>query len=90
MPNILSARDVVGTTPTIKEPRLAGGQLYWLEQRPHERGRTTLLRRPADDPQAEPLELTPAPWNVRSRIHEYGGGAAAIAGRDLVFVHDGD
>jgi acetyl esterase/lipase len=90
MPNLLSARDAVGTTPAIKEPRLVGDQLYWLEQRPHERGRTTLLRRSATDLQAEPLELTPAPWNVRSRIHEYGGGAAAIAGRDLVVVHDGD
>jgi len=90
MPNLLSARDTVGSTPAIKEPRLVGDQLYWLEQRPHERGRTTLLRRPATDPQAEPLELTQAPWNVRSRLHEYGGGAAAIAGRDLVFVHDGD
>lgn len=90
MPYLLSARDTVGTTPAIKEPRLVGDQLYWLEQRPHERGRTTLLRRPATDPQAKPLELTPAPWNVRSRLHEYGGGAAAIAGRDLVFVHDGD
>ena len=89
-PAPLSAAAAVGATPALKEPRFAAGQLYWLEQRPQERGRSTLLCRPAGAPQAEPVELTPAPWNLRSRIHEYGGGAAAIAGRHAVFVDDRD
>ncbi len=29
-------------------------------------------------------DLTPAPWNVRSRVHEYGGGAFAI-GADAIW-----
>lgn len=33
-PAPLSAELVLGKTPTIKEPRLLGGVLYWLEQRP--------------------------------------------------------
>ncbi|MEB3172705.1 MAG: prolyl oligopeptidase family serine peptidase [Cyanobacteriota bacterium] len=86
----LSAAAVVGSTPVIKEPRLCGGQLYWLEQRPQESGRTTLLRRAADDAEAQAVELTPAPWNLRSRIHEYGGGAVSIGADQIVFVHDGD
>ena len=86
----LSARAVVGSTPALKEPRLDGDSLYWLEQRPQERGRTTLLRRPVADPQAPPEELTPGSWDLRSRVHEYGGGVVAIAGSDVVFVHDGD
>jgi len=86
----LSARAVVGSTPALKEPRLDGDSLYWLEQRPQERGRTTLLRRPVADPQAPPEELTPGSWDLRSRVHEYGGGVVAIADSDVVFVHDGD
>ena len=86
----LNARAVVGSTPVLKEPRLDGDSLYWLEQRPQERGRTTLLRRPVADPQAPPEELTPGSWDLRTRVHEYGGGVVAIAGSDVVFVHDGD
>jgi len=85
---------VVGRTPAVKEPLLEGGRLFWLEQRPHEKGRTTLLVRPAPsrswDPNPQPIELTPGDWNLRSRVHEYGGGVFAVAGADLVLVHDGD
>ena len=54
----LSARAVVGSTPVLKERKLDGAFLYWLEQRPQEGGRTTLLRRPVGNPQAQPDELT--------------------------------
>jgi dipeptidyl aminopeptidase/acylaminoacyl peptidase len=85
----LTAAAVVGRTPSVKEPLLQGGRLFWLEQRPHEGGRTTLLVAPPEHPEAA-VELTPGDWNLRSRVHEYGGGAYAVAGDDLVLVHDGD
>ena len=57
----LPAAAVVGRTPSLKEPQLLGGFLYWQEQRPQEKGRTTLLRRRAGAPvEAAPEELTPA------------------------------
>ena len=86
----LSAALAVGTIPALKEPLLHGGQLYWLEQRPHEAGRTTLLRRAAGRADGPVLELTPAPWNLRSRVHSYGGGVVSIADDTVVFVDDGD
>ena len=52
-----------------------GKVLYWLEGRPSEGGRTVFCRR-AD---GEIDDLTPAPFNVGSRVHEYGGGAFAVA-----------
>lgn len=91
-PAPLSAELVLGRTPALKEPQLLQGVLYWLEQRPQEQGRTTLMaRRPGGTAE----ELTPGPWNLRCRVHEYGGGACAIgrngAGNAVaVFVHDGD
>jgi dipeptidyl aminopeptidase/acylaminoacyl peptidase len=57
--------------------------LYWLESRPDERGRTTLMRHDANGTR----ELTPAPFNVRSRVHEYGGGALLVA-RGNAYVVD--
>jgi dipeptidyl aminopeptidase/acylaminoacyl peptidase len=85
----LAAAAAVGRTPSFREPVLESGRLFWLEQRPAEGGRTTLLVAPPADPAAA-LELTPGAWNLRSRVHEYGGGAYAVAGSDLVWVHDGD
>ena len=91
-PAPLSAERVLGRTPALKEPRLLNGVLHWLEQRPQEQGRTTLMAR---RPGGVAEELTPGPWNLRCRVHEYGGGACAIgrngAGNGVaVFVHDGD
>jgi dipeptidyl aminopeptidase/acylaminoacyl peptidase len=56
--------------------RVDGQDLYWLEARPSENGRTVLCRRRAD---GEIADLTPPPFNVGSRVHEYGGGAYAVA-----------
>ena len=85
----LPAAVALGAGTVVKEPRLAGAWLYWQEQRPQEGGRTTLLRRRG---QGAAQELTPAPWNLRSRLHGYGGGAVSISddGDCVVFVHDGD
>jgi dipeptidyl aminopeptidase/acylaminoacyl peptidase len=89
-PRPLPATDAVGAVPTWRDPRLAGDHLFWLEGRPQEQGRTTLLMRSAADRDAIPRELTPAPWNLRSRLHGYGGGAFTSHGSTVVFVHDGD
>jgi dipeptidyl aminopeptidase/acylaminoacyl peptidase len=87
--NPLPAAVAVGALPLWSEPRLVNGQLLWLERRPQEGGRTTLLSRPAGSTET-PRELTPAPWNLRSRLHGYGGGAFSTDGTTVVFVHDGD
>jgi dienelactone hydrolase len=108
----LPAERVVGRTPALRDPQLLNGWLHWLEQRPQEKGRTTLMRRramesgggaaeraggaaPLAPPAAAPEELTPGAWNLRCRVHEYGGGACAMGrsaghGTVAVFVHDGD
>ncbi|MFF1307361.1 LpqB family beta-propeller domain-containing protein [Streptomyces sp. NPDC058307] len=68
-----------------------GDEVWWTEPRPAEGGRRTLVRRRADGTE-EPV-LT-APWNVRSRVIEYGGHpwvGAVVAGEPLVvFVHFAD
>ncbi len=66
----------------LAAPALAGdGAVWWAEGRPAEGGRVVLMRRP---PGGEPEEVTPTEFNVRTRVHEYGGGAWTLAGEDLV------
>jgi dipeptidyl aminopeptidase/acylaminoacyl peptidase len=79
--------DVVaaGATP-LSRVALDGGDVYWLAGRASEGGRTTLLRRRGDSVR----ELTPAPFNVRTRVHEYGGGAVLAAGGTVWFSHFAD
>nr|WP_168513077.1 prolyl oligopeptidase family serine peptidase [Streptomyces sp. S1D4-11]QIY99379.1 S9 family peptidase [Streptomyces sp. S1D4-11] len=68
-----------------------GDEAWWTEPRPTEGGRRTLVRRQADGTQ-EPV--LPAPWNVRSRVIEYGGqpwaGEMRPEGPFVVFVNFAD
>ena len=68
------------------ELRASEHALYWLESRPEEGGRSTLLRE-ADGAVAE---LTPAPFSPRSRVHEYGGGSYCLAPDCVYFVDAAD
>jgi len=89
----LPASHAVGKLPGLKEPRLLEGPggviwLLWLEQRPQEKGRTTALLRRFGAAEQTPTELTPAPVNLRSRVHDYGGGVltAAVQNEQLLLV----
>ena len=53
-----------------------GDDIYWLEGRPQEGGRNVLVRRAPDGTIAD---VTGADLNVRSRVHEYAGGAYTVA-----------
>ncbi|MDK1472127.1 prolyl oligopeptidase family serine peptidase [Streptomyces sp. 549] len=70
-----------------------GQEVWWTAPRPDEGGRRAWMRFTADG--AAPAPALPAPWDVRSRVIEYGGcpwaGAARPSGGPLmVFVHHAD
>lgn len=61
-----------------------GDEIWWLEARPTEGGRFAVRRH---NELSEPVDVLPAPWNARTRVHEYGGGAwAATENGTLVFA----
>lgn len=60
---------------------------FWVEGRPEEGGRSVLMCQHLHG-QSAPRDLTPAPFSVRSRVHEYGGQAYACAGDRVWFVDD--
>ena len=64
------------------------GELHWLEGRPQEKGRQVVVRYCGESATSTKaaasraaasvrgaVDVTPADANVRTRVHEYGGGA---------------
>jgi dipeptidyl aminopeptidase/acylaminoacyl peptidase len=64
-----------------------GEDIYWLEGRPTEGGRNVLIRR---TPDGSVTDITPHPFNVRTRVHEYGGGSFVIADGTIYFSNFAD
>ena len=52
--------------------------MYWLESRPLEGGRVVFVRGDADGDRPGVVDLSPEGVNIRSRVHEYGGGACCL------------
>lgn len=81
-PSPIRVEDIVSESVAIGEVRVDGDDVYWLEGRPAEGGRRVLVRLDAD---GSTVDLTPAPVNVRTRVHEYGGGSYIVTGGIVVY-----
>ncbi len=66
----------------VGEPMLGGEQIYWKESRPKEGGRNVLMRQ---GPATGRVEITPKEFNVRTTVHEYGGGDYLVHGTTVYF-----
>jgi dipeptidyl aminopeptidase/acylaminoacyl peptidase len=73
---------IVAETIALGQIALDGDDVYWIEGRPQEGGRNVVVRNGSD--------VTPAPFNARTRVHEYGGGAFTVSDRIVYFVNDND
>ena len=80
----ITAESLTGAVIGIKEPGTDVDAIYWLENRPSEKGRSTLIRLR----DGVTTELTPNPFDVRTRVHEYGGGSW-IATNGIVLASNG-
>ena len=49
--------------------------IYWLEMRPSEGGRMVIVKQALE---SKPVDVTPEPLSVRTRVHEYGGAAYLV------------
>lgn len=64
-----------------------GADVYWLEMRPNEGGRTCIVRRAPD---GELRDVTPPAFNARTRVHEYGGGDFVVHEGTIYFSNFAD
>ncbi|MCZ6458958.1 MAG: prolyl oligopeptidase family serine peptidase, partial [Gammaproteobacteria bacterium] len=83
----ISAEAVVAGVVGFAELRTLDECVYWLESRPQEHGRCVIVMR---DATGQLRDLTPTPYNVRSRVHEYGGGAYLPTSAGIFFVNLSD
>ncbi|MFE6997746.1 prolyl oligopeptidase family serine peptidase [Microbacterium sp. NPDC057659] len=78
------AASMAAATPRIDGARFVGDEIWWGESVPAEGGRIAVRS-------STGAEILPSPWNARSRVHEYGGGAwTTDAAGTLYFVEGGD
>ena len=77
---------IVAGSIRLGELRLGGSDIYWSEGRPTEGGRNAVVR--WHDGQV--VDVLPEPFNARTRVHEYGGGAFVVCGETLYFSNFSD
>lgn len=85
-PSPISARSLVEGVVAVNELVTDGDDVWWSESRPDERGRVAVIRRRGEDVE----EITPRDANVRTRVHEYGGGAWWVDRGLLYYVEFAD
>lgn len=78
-PSPIAAADVHSSRLVRTMPATDGGTAYWLEVRPDDDGRSTLVRQGGEDVSARGHD-------VRTRFHEYGGGAYAVHDGVVLYV----
>ncbi|MBD1898972.1 S9 family peptidase [Trichocoleus sp. DQ-A3] len=78
---------IVSETIGVGQIAFDGEDIYWIEGRPAEAGRSVIVRR---TPDGKTIDVTPPPFNVRTRVNEYGGGAFCVADGTVYFSNFAD
>ena len=82
-PTPITSELVVRAAARLGEVAVDGDDVWWSESRPTEGGRSVIVRRSAD---GTVTDVLPPPWNARTRVHEYGGGAWTVSDGTLWFT----
>jgi dipeptidyl aminopeptidase/acylaminoacyl peptidase len=75
---------ITGATVGLAAATMKGDTNWWGEYRPGEGGRTVLVAATGHEAQRD---ITPAEFNIRSRVHEYGGGSLLVVDGTVWFVN---
>ena len=78
---------IVAGTVGLGQPLIDGDDLYWIEMRPSEGGRSVIVKR---DVEGRIADVTPPGFNARTRVHEYGGGDYAVCQGNVYFSNFSD
>ena len=78
---------IVAGTIGLSSITIDDNDVYWLEGRPSEGGRNVIVRY---TPDGQTTDITPLAFNVRTRVHEYGGGAFLVADGTIYFSNFAD
>ena len=77
----ITAKVVSGEAVSLSYLAIDAENVYWIESRPQEEGRSVIVRW---SPEGQITDCIPEGFNARTRVHEYGGGAYLVE-NDLIF-----
>ena len=83
----ITAAQIASGAIGLSEVHLSGRDIFWLEMRPTEGGRSAVVRRRSD---GVVENCTPRDFNARTRVHEYGGGSYLAGAETLYFSNFSD
>jgi dipeptidyl aminopeptidase/acylaminoacyl peptidase len=86
-PSPITAKRISVGSLRLSQPRLDRGTPYWLEGRPAQGGRQVVVRLGAG---GVPEDVTPDGVDVRTRVHEYGGGDYCVREGAVFYVRSDD
>ncbi len=75
---------VAGASIGLSQIVLDGQDVYWIESRPLEGGRNVIVRATSG---GGIRDIIPPPFNARTRVHEYGGGAYTVHRGTVFFTN---
>ena len=78
---------IVSGSRGLSQPLIDGPDIYWIEMRPTEAGRSVIVKR---DALGVVTDVNPPPFNARTRVHEYGGGDYAVRDGAVYFANFSD
>ncbi|MBD3190264.1 MAG: prolyl oligopeptidase family serine peptidase [Candidatus Heimdallarchaeota archaeon] len=78
---IISPSEVFSEQRSLRLIKIVDNNIYWIESEPTEQGRRIIVQ---FHPKKGITKLTPKEFDVKSRVHEYGGGDFAVS-RDFVY-----
>ena len=82
----LSSKKVAEAGISFEDLCTDSAHLFWTESRPLEKGRCSLVKWGKKEKEEDCLKSL----NVKSRVHEYGGGAISCAHGKVYFANDTD
>ena len=78
---------IIADTISLSSPIWHQGNLLWVESRPQDAGRNVLVLKEQDGSERD---INPAPFNIRTRVHEYGGDAWLLHENTVYFSNFSD
>ena len=78
---------IVSEVVALSQPAIDEGDVYWIEMRPSEAGRSVIVRR---NFAGVTNDVTLPPFNARTRVHEYGGGDYVVRNGSIYFSNFDD
>lgn len=85
-PSLINSTLLTTAAVSLDELKLHNSACYWVEKRPLEAGRCTIVKYE----HGSSVELLPRNFSARSRVHEYGGGVYCVTDTGTYFVNDKD